>query len=486
MVDSLSDLVTTLINAIKALGSDRDERQLNKMAAACTKLAADLGAVGKQIDPVILAGHGTWTGAAATRYQQMATTYFSQSERADVVKNLGHVTEVLGMAKQASHETKRALVELLKSIGEAIAASAVISVAFGAMGKYAAWAAREQMAAKAGTYAVSIMTRLVWNLQKLAKPIQLIARFLGKGRTSTTLASRPALALKRNNLRDLLVNMGNGRLVKGMTLAGSEGMSFGATSLAAMKNFWKVFGMSYTGNYVTTGLGRMMNGQSFITPFGLGYAQMNKASWVAGALPFSSTVWTGLAARHPVRMNFMAGFTAGSIPSIMNDRLEGKPWSEVAQNYAKFGLVSGVFNASMGGLFGKVGIRDPKMVMGLGSFFGLIPGTALRGLPEPIGTPLAPVPEPLRINEDARTLRNAGSIPDDALAPKRAEPPAQPAPTQPAPVQRRAGENSLWDIAEQVYGDGTRWRDIYEANRQLIGPDPTKIQPDMTFTIPRK
>ena len=43
----------------------------------------------------------------------------------------------------------------------------------------------------------------------------------------------------------------------------------------------------------------------------------------------------------------------------------------------------------------------------------------------------------------------------------------------------------LWDIALRAYGDGFRWTDIYQANQDLIGPNPGLIEVDMNLTIPR-
>lgn len=41
-------------------------------------------------------------------------------------------------------------------------------------------------------------------------------------------------------------------------------------------------------------------------------------------------------------------------------------------------------------------------------------------------------------------------------------------------------------IAQQFYGDGSEaaWRRIYDANRDVIGSDPTRIEPGMVLTIP--
>ncbi|WP_244919279.1 LysM peptidoglycan-binding domain-containing protein [Nostoc commune] len=44
----------------------------------------------------------------------------------------------------------------------------------------------------------------------------------------------------------------------------------------------------------------------------------------------------------------------------------------------------------------------------------------------------------------------------------------------------------LSNIAERFYGDGSEasWRKIYEANRSVIGPDPTQLQAGMVLVIP--
>jgi nucleoid-associated protein YgaU len=44
--------------------------------------------------------------------------------------------------------------------------------------------------------------------------------------------------------------------------------------------------------------------------------------------------------------------------------------------------------------------------------------------------------------------------------------------------------DTLWSIAEQFYGDGSLWPAIYQANRDLIGDDPSYIQAGWTLTIP--
>lgn len=45
--------------------------------------------------------------------------------------------------------------------------------------------------------------------------------------------------------------------------------------------------------------------------------------------------------------------------------------------------------------------------------------------------------------------------------------------------------DSLSKIAKQVYGDGNAWKQIFEANRDVLS-DPDKIMPGQTLRIPAK
>lgn len=44
--------------------------------------------------------------------------------------------------------------------------------------------------------------------------------------------------------------------------------------------------------------------------------------------------------------------------------------------------------------------------------------------------------------------------------------------------------DTLSSIAQEVYGDGSKWPDIYEANRALIGENPDLIQAGQQLVIP--
>jgi nucleoid-associated protein YgaU len=44
--------------------------------------------------------------------------------------------------------------------------------------------------------------------------------------------------------------------------------------------------------------------------------------------------------------------------------------------------------------------------------------------------------------------------------------------------------DTLWKIAQRVYSDGDRWREIYNANKTIIGVNPSLITPNQQLVIP--
>lgn len=47
-----------------------------------------------------------------------------------------------------------------------------------------------------------------------------------------------------------------------------------------------------------------------------------------------------------------------------------------------------------------------------------------------------------------------------------------------------AAGDSLWKIAQRVYGDGSKYAAIYEANKSKIGKDPSRISVGMELILP--
>jgi hypothetical protein len=60
---------------------------------------------------------------------------------------------------------------------------------------------------------------------------------------------------------------------------------------------------------------------------------------------------------------------------------------------------------------------------------------------------------------------------------------ARPASPPPRTYTVKPGD-TLWAIAKQTLGDGSRWREIYDANADVIGDDPDLIYPGQVFRIP--
>lgn len=58
-------------------------------------------------------------------------------------------------------------------------------------------------------------------------------------------------------------------------------------------------------------------------------------------------------------------------------------------------------------------------------------------------------------------------------------------PVAPAPktYSIQSGD-TLWIIAKRFLGDGSRWQEVYTANRETIGPDPNLIHPGTLLLVP--
>ncbi len=95
-------------------------------------------------------------------------------------------------------------------------------------------------------------------------------------------------------------------------------------------------------------------------------------------------------------------------------------------------------------------------------------GGGAAGQPTPAGSP------------------TSGALPTPAR-PTLASPVPSPSPSAPAAAEQtyvvQPGD-TLLSIAQQFYGDGTKWRAIYDANRDVIGDNPDALKVDVRLRIP--
>ncbi|MET8381873.1 hypothetical protein ABZV14_02585 [Streptosporangium canum] len=97
------------------------------------------------------------------------------------------------------------------------------------------------------------------------------------------------------------------------------------------------------------------------------------------------------------------------------------------------------------------------------------------------------------------TPQTPGSgTPSPSPSPSGASPSAQPSqPAEPSPPAKPESspspsgrtvttgpDSSLWEIAEEAYGDGRYWKDIWERNREKIGSDPGALPIDLELVVP--
>jgi nucleoid-associated protein YgaU len=92
----------------------------------------------------------------------------------------------------------------------------------------------------------------------------------------------------------------------------------------------------------------------------------------------------------------------------------------------------------------------------------------------PTAAAAAPVPSPVRPPLAAPSPSPATTSP------------GSPAVSSPGAEQTYVVQSgdTLLSIAQQFYGDQTEWRRIYDANKDVIGPDPDKLKLETKLTIP--
>lgn len=120
------------------------------------------------------------------------------------------------------------------------------------------------------------------------------------------------------------------------------------------------------------------------------------------------------------------------------------------------------------------------LTLGIVSGCGATAAPPTPTAPAPTAAAAAPVPSPVR-------PPLASPVPSTAIVPAPSPAAVTPSggPTTEQTYEVKAGD-TLLSIAEEVYGDSTKWRRIYDANKDAIGADPDKLKLEQKLKIPPK
>jgi 5'-nucleotidase / UDP-sugar diphosphatase len=117
------------------------------------------------------------------------------------------------------------------------------------------------------------------------------------------------------------------------------------------------------------------------------------------------------------------------------------------------------------------------MTLGLTSGCGANAAAPTPTAPPPTAAAAAPVASPQRT--PLNTPSPSPSLPSPT-------PSASSSASEPEQTYTVQSGDTLLSISEQFYGDATKWRRIYDANKDVIGSDPDKLKLEMKLKIPPK
>ncbi|MBT2224524.1 LysM peptidoglycan-binding domain-containing protein [Nonomuraea sp. NEAU-A123] len=454
--------ITPLVNTAKAMfhavpslmGDDESEGRLRAAAAAHESLAQNLDKVFDVLDGHAK-GQGSgyldrvvkeWKGTAAEEFRKVWGEVVKQDNRTALKKSSTDIAQILRMVADSAALTKKAILELLRTAllwgalfmaFKYLAARFAASMAGGLMAQMIAYIRTRQLV----LYAVQVMIRFGTLLRTLAtalKNLPVVGRLLVRLRSMRAVGAMEKAVLQAAKNRNL-----TGYAEK--------------FAQASFKNYARTSGSVYGGIIGTQMAAQGMSGHSIFNLSPISFTQ---------------------AARITTGAMLVATFAPAS-------------------GFFGKGLLQGGTAASWAATLTKTGAAVGESGMAFGSFVGLrnwtyeqikhkLPGARVAGKPGNfhkqfwggIPTSLFRVWRPLQTNPDF------GELPDTNLPTANGQAVA-PRPDRTEKVGYWPVDNgSLYDIAEKVYGDPNRWREIYAANREVIGDDPRKLVPGQLLRIP--
>ncbi len=85
------------------------------------------------------------------------------------------------------------------------------------------------------------------------------------------------------------------------------------------------------------------------------------------------------------------------------------------------------------------------------------------------------------VNKSPETSSSNTNLPSDQIATNGATPKLENLPSE---YTVKKGD-SLWSVAEAVYGSGYNWVDVYSANAKVMGKNPNALNEGMKITLPK-
>ncbi|MFI7635632.1 hypothetical protein [Nonomuraea sp. NPDC049400] len=311
----LRDLVINLIAAVSNLGDASDEQRLKDAAQAHRQLARDLDML--RIDPVMNALK-EWRGAAANEFRRHWRKVADTKVLDDVIEGSEKVAEVLEQAAYAAHQTREAVIEIIRAVLEAIAigyALSMVSAWFSAIAQY-----KRAM-------------EVAWQGVTLLEKLGLMMRSLRLALSALPKISRLA-RLGRLNVAP------RGLAGKGAEFDKIFTQKF-LTNLATFKKTWKIaFGPAVIG---TEMLGQGLSGNSI---FNLNLTSFAQAARISTAAASFGTVGGALGAAGKARLlgtrlaatkwEFGAGLLQGASGAAWAATLVKSGW-QIVESSASFG-----------------------------------------------------------------------------------------------------------------------------------------------------
>ncbi|MFD1542260.1 LysM peptidoglycan-binding domain-containing protein [Nonomuraea guangzhouensis] len=449
----LLNTITSMWRALPTLiGGDETEGRLKAAAAAHDGLAVSLDKVFDALDGRAQGQHAgyldkivkEWKGKAADDFRKVWGLVLRQDNRVALKKSCTEIADLLRMVAESAAHTRQAIIELLKTAIIWYAAFIALRWAAGVWGGWLAAGAAYMRTTKIVLLVAQVLTRFASLLRICAgalKILPVVGRLKWVAKLGT--ATRTATAMTKTELA-----------VAKFKKYSAFADKFAASSFNA---YAKTSGSVYAGVIGTQMVAQGISGHSLFNLAPLTFTQAARIT--TGAMVVATFAPMG-------------GFFGKGI-------LQGGTAASWAATLTKTGAAVGESGMAFGGFVGMRNWAYEQVKLKLpGARVAGKPGNFHKQFWGGIPTSLFRVWRPLQTNHDFGELPQS----DVPVASGHATPPSRVGTEKVGywPVNN----GSLYDIAEKVYGDPNRWREIYNANRDIIGDDPRSLVPGQVLRIP--